>query len=52
MSIRCITDVLDKSQHKGSARLLMVVIADFANDDGEAFPSIATGGSNVQDGSI
>jgi len=43
MSIRAIQTVLDESTHKGSARLLMVVLANYAHDDGRyAFPSVAT----------
>jgi hypothetical protein len=36
------TAVWAKSPMKGSALLLELAIADFANDDGQAFPSVAT----------
>jgi hypothetical protein len=43
MSIKAIQVVLDESRHKGSALLLMVVLANYAHDDGTyAFPSVAT----------
>lgn len=43
MSIRAIQTVLDESQHKGSALLLMVILANYAHDDGAyAFPSVGT----------
>jgi len=43
MSIRAIQVVLDESQHKGSALLLMIVLANHAHDDGRwAFPSVNT----------
>jgi hypothetical protein len=43
MSIKAIQAVLDESQHKGSALLLMVILANYAHDDGTyAFPSVAT----------
>lgn len=41
MSIRVMTQVWDRSQHKGSALLVLLAIADHAHDDGGgAFPSI------------
>jgi Helix-turn-helix domain len=42
MSIRIMTQVWDKSMHKGSELLLMLAIADNANDEGIAWPRIAT----------
>jgi hypothetical protein len=42
MSIRMMTLVWDQSQHKGSELLLMLAIADNANDQGVAYPSIRT----------
>lgn len=40
MSIKIMTNVWDYSETKGSALLLMLAIADHANDYGEAFPGI------------
>lgn len=40
MSIEAITTVLNKSKLKGSARLVMVIIAEHVNVDGWAWPSI------------
>lgn len=42
MSIRIMTQVWAHSQQKGSALLLLLAIADFADDDGEAWPGIPT----------
>lgn len=42
MSIKLINHVWEKSQHKGSALLLLLAIADYANDAGEAYPSYET----------
>jgi hypothetical protein len=42
MSIRIMTEVWQHSQHKGSELLLMLAIADNANDQGVAFPSLRT----------
>ena len=42
MSIRAITAVWDHSQHDGSKLLLMLALADFANDDAISWPSVAT----------
>jgi hypothetical protein len=42
MSLRMMTLVWEKSQHKGSELLLLLAIADNTNDQGVAFPSIKT----------
>lgn len=42
MSIRVQSAVWERSQAKGSALLLLLAIADFADDDGHAYPSLAT----------
>lgn len=36
------TAVWEHSKQKGSALLLLLALADFANDDGEAWPAVAT----------
>lgn len=40
MSIRVMTRVWEHSHHKGNALLLLLAIADHADDDGAAFPGI------------
>lgn len=42
MSIRVMAKVWEHSQQKGSALLLLLAIADFADDNGKAWPSVAT----------
>ena len=42
MSIRTMSHVWEHSQQKGASLLLLLAIADYANDDGRAWPSIAT----------
>lgn len=42
MSVRCLSRVWEHSRHSGTALLMMLAIADFADDDGRAYPSIAT----------
>ena len=42
MSIKAMTRVWEDSPRKGSALLLLLAIADFANDQGEAWPSVDT----------
>lgn len=41
MSVRTMARVWEKSQHCGSALLMLLAIADFADDDGQAFPSVS-----------
>ena len=42
LSIRVMTKVWENSPQKGTALLLLLAISDFANDDGEAWPSVPT----------
>ena len=42
MSIRVMSRVWEESKHEGSALLTLLAIADFADDDGKAFPSKKT----------
>jgi hypothetical protein len=42
MSIAIMTHVWERSQHKGSELLLLLAIADNANDQGIAYPSLRT----------
>jgi len=42
MSIKMMTIVWDRSSHQGGALTMLLAIADFANDAGEAFPAIPT----------
>jgi hypothetical protein len=42
MSMRMMTQVWERSQHKGRELLLMLAIADNANDQGTAYPSLHT----------
>lgn len=42
MSIKAMSRVWDESPRKGSALLLLLAIADFANENGEAWPSVDT----------
>jgi hypothetical protein len=42
MSVRCISQVLEKSQHSGSELLMLVVLADYSDDDGNSYPSVAS----------
>ena len=42
MSVRMISRVWDYSNHKGNDLLMLLAIADFADDDGNAYPAVAT----------
>jgi hypothetical protein len=42
MSIRCMSKVWESSKQKGSKLLLLLAIADFADDGGYAYPSMQT----------
>lgn len=42
MSVRTMSDVWAGSQLSGSALLMLLAIADFSDDDGRAFPAVAT----------
>ena len=41
MSVRVIGQVLETSAHAGSERLMLVVLADYSDDDGNSYPSVA-----------
>lgn len=42
MSVRTMARVWEFSQHKGNDLLMLLAIADFADDDGKAYPSVNT----------
>ena len=42
MSVRCITRVLDSSRHAGTELLMLVVLADYSDDDGNSYPAVAS----------
>ena len=42
MSVRAITLVLEKSQHAGSDLLMLVVLADYSDDEGNSYPAVAS----------
>ena len=42
MSVRTISRVWEGSTHSGSELLMLLAIADFADDEGRAYPSIST----------
>ena len=42
MSVRVIGQVLETSAHAGSERLMLVVLADYSDDDGNSYPSVAS----------
>lgn len=42
MSVRTMARVWEHSRHGGSELLMLLAIADFADDDGRAYPSVAT----------
>lgn len=42
MSVRAISRVLDDSAHGGTELLMLVILADFADDEGNSYPAIAT----------
>lgn len=42
MSVHTMAKVWFGSKHSGSARLMMLAIADFSDDDGRAYPSVGT----------
>lgn len=42
MSVRCISQVLEKSVHAGTNLLMMIVLADYSDDDGNSYPSVAS----------
>lgn len=42
MSVRSMARVWESSQHAGSNLLMLLAIADFSDDDGNAYPAVAT----------
>ncbi len=42
MSVRSITRVWERSRQSGSELLMLLAIADFADDDGQAYPAVST----------
>lgn len=42
MSVRCITKVLDSSGHAGTELLMLVVLADYSDDEGNSYPAVAS----------
>lgn len=42
MSVRTMAAVWERSQHSGTHLLMLLAIADFADDDGRAYPSVPT----------
>lgn len=42
MSIKAMTRVFDESEARLGARLVLLALADFSNDDGRSWPSVAT----------
>jgi hypothetical protein len=48
MSIRVMTRVWEQSKQQGSALVVLLAIADFANDEGVAYPSVATLGTKAR----
>lgn len=47
MSFQAIRWVVERSQHKKSTLLVQVILADYANDDGLAWPSVQTIGARA-----
>lgn len=42
MSVRCIDKVLNGSRHAGTELLMLVVLADYSDDDGNSYPAVAS----------
>ena len=42
MSIKCISQVLEKSRHAGGELLMLVVLAEYSDDDGRSYPAVAS----------
>jgi hypothetical protein len=42
VSVRCIDRVLNCSQHAGTELLMLVVLADYSDDDGNSYPAVAS----------
>lgn len=42
MSVRKMAEVWEKSRHSGTSLLMLLAIADFADDDGRAYPAVTS----------
>ena len=42
MSVRCITQVWDKSAHSGTELLMLLALADYSDDEGNSYPAVAS----------
>lgn len=42
MSVRCISRVLEDSAHGGTELLMLVVLADYSDDEGNSYPGVAS----------
>lgn len=42
MSVRCISQVLDASGHAGTELLMLLVLADYSDDDGNSYSRSAS----------
>jgi len=42
MSVRSITQVFDKSIHAGTELLMLIVLADYSDDEGNSYPAVAS----------
>jgi hypothetical protein len=42
MSVRCISQVLEKSVHAGTDLLMLIVLADYSDDEGNSYPAVAS----------
>jgi hypothetical protein len=42
MSVRCITQVWDKSAHSGTDLLMLLALADYSDDEGNSYPAVAS----------
>lgn len=42
MSVRCISEVLDRSSHAGTELLMLLILADYSDDQGNSYPGVAS----------
>lgn len=42
MSVRCIGQVLESSRHAGTELLMLVVLADYSDDEGNSYLAVAS----------
>lgn len=42
MSVRAISQVLDKSAHGGTELLMLIILADYSDDEGNSYPSVSS----------